>query len=496
MSSWPVKRSECRKFIPAFALFFLISLVYNLLRSLKISLVIAAPSSGAEIIPYLKIWGVLPGAFCLTYLFTLLNRFFSKERVFVLMTALFLVFFSIFLFFIYPAKSQVELTFLADTLEVWLPSGFSGLIAMVRYWHLTLFYVFSELWSTVILSMLFWGYVNETTPYEQAQRLYGLFALGANLAPIVAGSIGLWLTRLPELLLPHQDSWDVAVYITIGFTLLCGVIILCLFYDLDHLNQKEQMFKASEASDFQKLSKKASEKLSFSLIQCFKEMIHSPYLRYLAIIVLSYNWIFNLTDVIWSDQIKTALHGSASELNAFISKVTILKGLLATFIALFASNYLLKHFGWRFTALITPYVLILLSFVMLPLIMFEEGSFALALCGLVSCPIAQLTLMIGSVQNALTRACKYTVFDATKEIAYIPLSSLEKRKGKAVIDGIGSRIGKSAGSITFQVLLPFYGSIVASLPFISWMMILVSFLWVISIYRLDALMKERLISEK
>src|SRR3990167_7264308 len=67
---WPIHSSELRKFLPMFFIFFLISLNYNLLRVFKDSMVITAPNAGAEVIPFIKVWAILPSAIILTYVFT------------------------------------------------------------------------------------------------------------------------------------------------------------------------------------------------------------------------------------------------------------------------------------------------------------------------------------------------------------------------------------------------------------------------------------------
>ena len=73
----PIRRSELQKFIPTVALFFLFAFVYNILRPLKITLV-TSQAAGGEMIPFLKTWGILPGAFCFTLLFILIVQSYLK----------------------------------------------------------------------------------------------------------------------------------------------------------------------------------------------------------------------------------------------------------------------------------------------------------------------------------------------------------------------------------------------------------------------------------
>ena len=76
---------------------------------------------------------------------------------------------------------------------------------------------------------------------------------------------------------------------------------------------------------------------------------------------------------------------------------------------------------------------------------------------------------------------KYSVFDSTKEMAFIPLPHDMKLRGKAAIDGVGSRMGKSGGSLIHTVFLMLLGSLSASSPYIAAMLTLVIGLWMYAV---------------
>ena len=72
---WPIQRFELQKLLPLILMKFFISLVYAVLTCMKDTLVVTAEGSGAEIIPVLKGWVVLPVAIIATLIYSKLSKY-------------------------------------------------------------------------------------------------------------------------------------------------------------------------------------------------------------------------------------------------------------------------------------------------------------------------------------------------------------------------------------------------------------------------------------
>jgi len=90
---WPVHNYELKKILPMLMMFFFISFNYSVLRNIKDSLIVTAPGSGAETIPYLKFWGVIPVAIIFMIIFSKLSNILSKQKLFYASLLPFLIFF-------------------------------------------------------------------------------------------------------------------------------------------------------------------------------------------------------------------------------------------------------------------------------------------------------------------------------------------------------------------------------------------------------------------
>lgn len=480
---WPIHRHELFKFVPMIVLFFLISFNYHLLRITKDTLIVTAPQAGAEALPFLKVWAILPAAIFMTYIFTRASNRFSKENIFYAMIFIFLFFFILFTFFLYPHKEKLQMDRAADFLQQHLPLGLHGLISLLRYWIYSLFYIFSECWSTIMVSVLLWGFVNDVTGLTEAKRFYPLFGVGINSAGIFAGQFNFLIASYMKTqktvfypffrLLGAQDCWDQTLFFLM-FILICFTVMAIAIYKFLHV----YIFKNRKS----RFAENTGKKPKTSLKETVKYVLSSRYLFYIALIVLCYNIAINLTEVLWKAEMNQ-LFPSPSDYTAYMGKVTFWIGILATSASYLFSGNFIRRFGWKAAAFVTPLIFLVMGSGFFYFLFLKEYFHVSSLVFNLS-PLF-LTVFFGSAQNILSRASKYTVFDATKEMAFLPLPEEARLKGKSAIDGIGSRLGKSGSSLILQILLIFSHTAIAASAFIFVILLVLIPLWITAIGRLN-----------
>lgn len=477
---WPIHAHELKRLLPMFAMFFLIAFAYNLLHCLKIPLIVKAPGSGAEVIPFLQIVAILPIAVLLTFIYTKLINRFSREHVFYIVIAGFFTYFALFTFILYPQRELLQLDTIADFLQnnVLIGNGSKGLIAAIRHLNLTLFYVLAEMWSVLVLFMLFWGFANEVTKVEEAKRFYAIFALGANCSGIISGEFARLLQHVKFIPIMSAYQGNEWLFLQLCCVLILSIGIVILFWWLsNHIFKHEKIISQAQPK---------SEPISIS--ECLGYLKSSRYLLYMVLIVVGYYIVYNLSDILWAYKIELVMQTS-KEINAYMSRVYSITGILAVILALLVSGNILRRYGWTIAALVTPVVWLLTSIGFFSGIALEGTMWFEAIGTLITNP-ANIVLLIGSTQICLGRGCKYTVFDESKEIAFIPLSKEEQRKCKVIIDGLASRFGKSGASITYVVLFYLCGEMANVVPYVAIIMFVALCAWIYATIKMGEMIKQ------
>ncbi len=483
---WPIHNHELKKLLPMFLMLFFVCFNYTVLRNLKDTIVITAKDSGAEVIPFIKVWVMLPAAVIATMIFTYLTNRLKRSTVFYIVIGSFISYYCLFAFVIYPMHEQLSADRLANFLETLLPTGCKGFITMAKNWPFTMFYVASELWSTMVLTVLFWGFANEITRMSEATRFYSALNISSNSASIVAGQVAVILTANsfnPNLIFGH-DAWSQTIDKLTLLILCCGVGILLTFHWMKKnvLNDPDYMPEEPKLAKDEPKAKKLSFKESIAYVT------NSKYFLCIAAMVVSYNLVIHMVEIIWKDRLKE-LYPNPNDYNVFTNNLTSAMGLISTTAALVMVG-IIRKFGWTKTALITPIVLLVTTIAFFTCLL-ADTTLAPFISILFSTTPLALAVFLGSMQNCFTKAAKYSLFDTTKEMAFIPIAPELKLKGKAAIDGIGSRLGKSGGSLIHQGLLIIFGTLTSSTPYVAAILLAVIALWIIAVRTLGKQFAEK-----
>jgi AAA family ATP:ADP antiporter len=462
---FPVESGERKKFFMMSAMMFFIIYVYTVVRDTKDTLVVS--HCGAEAITFLKVYGVLPASAIFMILYSKLSNVLSKEALFYTTCIPFFAFYLAFCLFLYPYRHILHPENFGEGLGL---EGLKFLTSIVKYWTFSLFYVISELFGSVGVSVLFWQFANEIIPMDQAKRFYPLFGQLANLAPIAAGQTVVLSAAMTDP--KSEDPFLKSIQLMTVFITLSGVSITALYKGLSGIVRQEKEKKAllAAVSDASPVVKKKKPKMGMA--ESFKFLLQSKYLGFLSILVIAYGLSINFTEVLWKSQVKL-LYPNKQDYQRFMGNYSTIMG-ATTFLIIFAGSHIVKTFGWKVGALTTPVMMALLAAPFFGFIIFG----GINATGASSKTVLATAVWIGLVQNILSKSIKYALFDPTKEMAYIPLDNESKTKGKAAIDVLGARIGKSGGALLQQAIVIGCGNIINGAPLIVGMFYTVIAAWI------------------
>ncbi len=180
-----------------------------------------------------------------------------------------------------------------------------------------------------------------------------LFGLGANVALILAGQYNKWVSRQRLSFGPEVDAWGMSLRFLMGAVLASGGIIVgCYKHIQDNvvptLQSTKDAAKAAASSPPSKERKRMTMRESFDFLR------NSPYLRNLAVLVISYGLAINIVEVSWKSKLKQAFPDPNSY-SSFMGNFSSATGVV-TLVMMLVGRVIFQKFGWRTAAMITPTV--------------------------------------------------------------------------------------------------------------------------------------------
>lgn len=467
---WPIYGAEHKIWFPMATMVGLILFNYTVARNVKDGLVITATKS-SEIIPYLKVTLVLPAAFIFFIIYSKLANMLDKRALFYTVIGGFIAYFIFFAAVLYPMHEYLHPTESADYLQSILPIGLKGLVDCYRVWTFSTFYIMSELWGAAVSALMFWQFANDVIRVSDAKRFYSHFYLLANAFVAFSGVVLNRVSQVEKDLPAGADPFATSLRYIIGIMTVSGFLVLAIYYYLNKFVFNEE-YLAKVAAERSSAPKK--KKVKMSVMEGIKYIVTNKYLGLIAILVISYGISINLIEVTWKNQVFLQFP-SKNEYTAFMGYLTGSTG-IATIICIFLGSILVRKLGWKIAALATPVVMGITGILFYLSVIKPELVAPLGIAFGIS-PLF-LGVIIGLIQNVFSKSVKYALFDPTKEMAYIPLDDEAKMKGKAAVDVVANRFGKSGGGFIQVVLYAVLGSIGASVPYLAVLFVIVIIAWI------------------
>jgi AAA family ATP:ADP antiporter len=472
---WPIHKQELVKFVPMAMWMFCVLFSQNMLRILKDSIIIS--EIGVEITNFVKMYCVTPAAALFVIIYTKMVNYYSFKTIHNFLLIIFVSFFVMFGFIIYPNTdffhmdhNNVESLMLAHPHLKWF-------IALVGHWSYVMFYVLAELWPNIFYVLLFWQFANDTTTTEEAGRFYTLFSLFGNSSLIIVGLLMMNISSETFFVHKYFDNSDIdvtLVQMTILVVLFSSVISIVLINFLSRRLYTDPSLYAKAKSD-----KTFRPKLG--LKESFRYILNSRYLWLLLICSAAFGLSMNLVEAVFKSKMKE-LYTNINDFASFSGFYTLWTG-IAIMIMTIIGNNIMRSYGWFVTAVITPIIILTTGVTFFVMVLFDQDImlfFGNAI--LIMSPLA-MAVAVGAVQNILSKGAKYSIWDTSREMLYIPLDGELRTKGKAAVDLVSSKIGKASSGLIQSVLFILVPTITynSMSPFLMVIFVIICVLWIYSV---------------
>ncbi|HSX19772.1 MAG TPA: Npt1/Npt2 family nucleotide transporter [Gammaproteobacteria bacterium] len=483
---WPIHNYELKKFLPLGLIMFCILFNYTLLRDTKDTLVVNA--SGASAITFLKLYCVTPCAILFVIFYAKLTNMLKREHVFYTVVTPFLIFFGLFGFVLYPNLDALHPSQeMLATINAAYPR-LSGFVDIFAYWSYSLFYVLAEIWGSAMIALMFWQFANQIVRMKESKRFYGLFVVIGNVALILSGFVVTFCSESIKDFFPGQSPeqvWEISLKWLMGAVVVMGILSMMLYrwMHTNVLTDPRYYDGDAVATGSGKTKKKKP-----GLVESFKIIISSPELGLIAMLIMAYGVTINLVEVQWKEQLKFYFAGDRGGYNGFMGQYSLWTGVITIAFSLFIGSNILRILSWFKAAVITPVFILLggglfFAFILSSKdIMYLKDFVADLLLSIGTNPITAATFL-GAGIVILSKSIKYSLFDPTKEMAYIPLDDELKTKGKAAVDVIGGRAGKAGGAFVQNMLFLAFATkdAIAIAPIAFGVFAAVCLLWIFSV---------------
>jgi len=145
----------------------------------------------------------------------------------------------------------------------------------------------------------------------------------------------------------------------------------------------------------------------------------------------------------------------------------------------------MRNHSWFVAAVISPIMIVVTGSLFFILVVFDQHVLSWFDGAMLMTPLA-LAVSIGAIQNILAKGTKYSIWDTSQAMLYIPLDNELRTKGKAAVDVVSSKIGKSSSGLIQSVLFMIFPSATYTSisPILMIVFVVVCFMWIYAVRKI------------
>jgi AAA family ATP:ADP antiporter len=336
-----------------------------------------------------------------------------------------------------------QLTFIFTSFFMVSYAAYSTIINTPGDFTVWSFYLFGDLFSTLMVATFF-AFLNDSVTPEAAKRLYGLVGMGG----VTGGVFGATIVRgLIDDITPAGWLW-----ICVGL----GLLILLAAAAAGQLVDTQTAAADSAGQAAPVSSQIADTTTGNPALEGARLVWRSPYLLSIAGIVGLYEIVSTVLDFQFTSTIAHYLDGPAS--GAQFSTVFAITNVVSMGVQLFLTSAIMTRLGVGAALFILPLTIL-------------GGS-----VGFMAVPV----LWVGSLLNTADNGFSYSINQSAKEALYVPTSPDEKYKAKAFIDMFVQRFAKALAVVVSLGITALFKDF-SSLRWLSVFVLLMIGVWIVAV---------------
>jgi AAA family ATP:ADP antiporter len=238
-----------------------------------------------------------------------------------------------------------------------------------------------------------------------------------------------------------------------------------------------------DRSLYAKAKQERSTAPKLGVVDSFKYIVRSKYLWLMLICSAAFGLSMNLVEAVWKAKIKE-LYSTVNGFAEFSSLYILWTG-VTIMVMTIIGNHIMRNHSWFMAAVITPMIIMITGSIFFILVVFDQEVLSLIEGAMLMTPLA-LAVSIGAIQNILSKGMKYSIWDTSLAMLYIPLDDELRTKGKAAVDVVSSKVGKSSSGLVQSLLFMIFpaATYTSISPILMVIFMLVCVMWVYAVRKI------------